>query len=64
MAQVHIERSTCEGYGNCVSACPDIFDLDDDGLVVFDSDAAAEASLDDLRRAAYDCPTESIRVSG
>ena len=31
--------------------------------MVFDSDAAAAASLDDLRRAAYDCPTESIVVA-
>jgi ferredoxin len=61
--QVHIERTTCEGYGNCVSACPDIFDLDDDGLVVLDESAAAVAPLEALRRAAYDCPTESITVS-
>jgi ferredoxin len=63
MARIHIERSTCEGYGNCVSACPDIFDLDDEGIAVFDQDAASTVSLDDLRRAAYDCPTESITVS-
>jgi ferredoxin len=63
MAKVHVERSTCEGYGNCVSACPGIFDLDDEGLVVLDVDAAESASLDDLRSAAYDCPTSSITVS-
>jgi len=62
MAKVHVERSTCEGYGNCVTACPDIFDLDDDGVVVLDAGAAESASLDDLRRAAYDCPTSSITV--
>ena len=62
MAKVHVERSTCQGYGNCVSACPDIFDLDDEGVVVLDAGAAESASLDDLRRAAYDCPTSSITV--
>jgi ferredoxin len=62
--QVHIERTTCEGYGNCVSACPDIFDLDEDGIVVLNESAAGEATLADPRRAAYDCPTESITVSG
>jgi ferredoxin len=62
MAKVHVERSTCEGYGNCVSACPDIFDLDDEGVVELDAGAAESASLDDLRRAAYDCPTSSITV--
>ncbi|CAN5320015.1 hypothetical protein BH09ACT8_BH09ACT8_52860 [soil metagenome] len=62
MTKIHIERSTCEGYGNCVSACPDIFDLDDEGIVVLDEGAAGNASLEELRRAAYDCPTESITI--
>jgi len=30
--------------------------------VVLDAGAAESASLDDLRRAAYDCPTSSITV--
>jgi len=64
MAEIHVDRDTCEGYGNCVSACPSVFDLDDDGLVVLDIDAAGVTALEDLRRAAYDCPTESITVTG
>jgi ferredoxin len=63
MPKVHVDRSTCEGYGNCAAALPGIFDLDEDGLVVLDDDAAESASLDDLRRVAYDCPTSSITVS-
>jgi ferredoxin len=45
-----------------VVSCPGVFDVDDDGLVVFDSDVAAATSLEDLRRGAYDCPTESIVI--
>ena len=30
---VRVDRSTCQGYGNCVMKAPDYFDLDDDGLV-------------------------------
>jgi ferredoxin len=63
MPQIQVERSTCEGYGNCVSACSDVFDLDDDGLVVVDDAAAAAATFEDLQRAAYDCPTESITIT-
>ena len=63
MATVHVDRSTCEGYGNCVLACHEVFDLDDDGRVLLNEEAVASASLDDLRRAEYDCPTESITVS-
>lgn len=62
MPTIRVNRDTCEGYGNCVLACPGVFDIDDEGLVVFDSDAAAAASLDDVRRGAYDCPTESIVI--
>ncbi|MET8430580.1 ferredoxin [Nocardia sp. NPDC004860] len=62
MPNVRVNREKCEGYGNCVLACPGVFDIDDGGLVIFDSEAAASASMEDLRRGAYDCPTESIVI--
>jgi len=60
MIQITINRETCNGYGNCVLAAPAIFDVDDDGLVVLNTDAVDAAQLELLRRAAYDCPTDSI----
>jgi ferredoxin len=46
-----------------VLACPEVFDLDDGGRVLLKEEAVASASLDRLKCAAYDCPTESITVT-
>jgi hypothetical protein len=42
----------------------EVFDIDSDGVVVLDSEAAAKTRLDDRRRVSYECPTESITVTG
>jgi ferredoxin len=60
MIRVEVNRTTCNGYGNCVLAADSIFDLDDDGRVVLKQPAVDEAQLEAVRRAAYDCPTDSI----
>jgi ferredoxin len=60
MIRVNVNRETCEGYANCVRAAPDVFDLDDDDLVVLKQEQAGDEQLAKVRRATYDCPTESI----
>ncbi|MEV6041435.1 ferredoxin [Nonomuraea sp. NPDC052116] len=60
MTTIKVDRSTCQGYGNCVLALASVFDLDEEGLVVLRRDDVEPGGLDGLRRAAYDCPTESI----
>jgi ferredoxin len=60
MTKIKVNRETCQGYGNCVIAFPEAFDLDDDGLVVLKRDTADGSEADPLRRAVYDCPTDSI----
>jgi ferredoxin len=62
MTDVRVDRTSCEGHGNCVWACPGVFELDDDGLVVFAAAAAASAPIEAVQRAANDCPTQSITV--
>lgn len=60
MIRVKVNRGTCLGYGNCVLVAGDIFDLDDDGLVVLKLESVDDAQLEAVRRAVYDCPTNSI----
>jgi ferredoxin len=60
MIQITVDRATCNGYGNCVRAAQDIFDVDDDGVVVLRADSVEDDRLDAVRQAAYDCPTGSI----
>ena len=58
--RIAVERGSCNGYGNCVRAAEDIFDVDDDGLVVLNEEVVGDERLEQIQRAAYDCPTASI----
>ncbi|MGY1739451.1 MULTISPECIES: ferredoxin [unclassified Blastococcus] len=62
---VRVDTGVCSGYGNCVLAAPEVFDLDPDAGVAqvlpgrpLPSDAAA------VGEAAADCPTRAISVRG
>jgi ferredoxin len=61
-AKVSVNRNTCEGYANCIRAAPGVFDLDDSDVVTLKREDLSEEDLPRVRRAAYDCPTNSIAV--
>jgi ferredoxin len=62
MSTIKADRGTCQGYGNCAIAFPAAFDVDDEGLVVQKQDHVDESELEAAQRAAYDCPTDSIKI--
>ena len=62
MISIRVDRSACQGFGNCVLAESSVFDIDDEGLVVLNEHTVTEDRADAVRRAAYDCPTEAITV--
>jgi ferredoxin len=62
-AVVTVDRAVCVGAAQCVLAAPELFDQDDDGLVVL-LDGALSDSLDALARgAAWRCPSGAISIS-
>jgi ferredoxin len=58
--RIKIEPTRCEGFGNCVNAAPDIFELDADGRVRLKKETVADDRMDVVRRAVYDCPVNVI----
>jgi ferredoxin len=60
---VSVDLTRCQGYANCLSAAPRVFDLDDDtGLaVVLMPDPPPEAH-DAVQHAARMCPVAAIVV--
>jgi ferredoxin len=62
--KVTADRETCVGAGQCVLAAPELFDQDDDGLVVVLRDAATEDEEQAVRDAALACPSRAIGVRG
>jgi ferredoxin len=62
MIRIEVNRETCNGYGNCVIAAEDIFDLDGEGLVVLKQSEVGDEHEAAVQRAVYDCPTDSISI--
>jgi ferredoxin len=58
--KIEVDREICVGAGNCVLAAPDLFDQDDDGIVVL---LVADASADQEKpaeMAMQRCPSGAI----
>lgn len=60
--RVSVDLTRCQGYGNCVSAAPDVFDLDDAGLVVLLVEEPSADRADAVRLAVQMCPVAAIAV--
>ena len=57
---IEIDRELCYGFGDCVGAEPDVFQLDDDEkAIVVDPNGAGR---DDLVEAASNCPVNAITI--
>ena len=63
MSKVLTDLTRCQGYGNCVAAAPEVFDLADNGLVTVLKDRLDGAELDEARDAASLCPVQAITIS-
>jgi ferredoxin len=64
MIEIEVLTERCISSGNCVDLAPDLFEMDDDGLV-----HALEGRVDDSRRRAIEqaadvCPVQAILLSG
>lgn len=51
---IKIDPTRCEGFGNCINAAPDIFELDDDGHVRLKREAVEDEFSEVVRRAVYE----------
>jgi ferredoxin len=62
MAVVRADLQACQGYANCVVAADDVFDIDDDGVVVVLRTTVPEAERARVEEAARTCPVSALRV--
>jgi ferredoxin len=60
MLRLIADRDTCQGYGNCITAAPDVYDIDDDGKVVLLVDAIDEADHGRVEEANRSCPVNAL----
>ena len=58
--RIRIDRTLCVGFGDCVEAAPDAFDLDGEGIAIFLNPAAVP--VDTLRDACGICPVDALMI--
>lgn len=61
--KVTIDRSVCCGYGVCAEICPEVYGLDDNGIIVLLTDTVPEGLEESAREGAAACPQFAIVVS-
>jgi ferredoxin len=64
--RLSVDRRRCEGHGLCEGQAPEVFRLDDDGLVqspYFDADVP-EALTADADRGVTACPVAALTLAG
>ena len=56
--RVRIDRALCVGIGDCITAAPSAFRLDDEGIVVFADPERVARTL--LVNACESCPVDAL----
>lgn len=62
MAVVKADLAACQGYANCVIGAEDVFDIDDDGVVVVLRASIDESDRARVEAAARSCPVNALAV--
>jgi ferredoxin len=52
----------CQGYANCVDAAPEVYDIDDDGVVVLLQVEISDEQRPRLEEAARSCPVSALTI--
>lgn len=60
--RVIADRGACCGYGVCAEICPEIYQVDDIGVVKVLSDVVPEGLEVKAKEAAAACPQNALRV--
>jgi ferredoxin len=62
MPRLTADVELCQGYGNCTTTAPDVYDVDDDGKVVLLKQVIDGADHPRVEEAARSCPVSALRV--
>ena len=60
MAKVSVDAATCVGCGLCEQSCPEVFEVQGDGIAHVKSQTSATCNLKEV---AEMCPVTSIKIS-
>jgi ferredoxin len=58
--KVTVDEDTCRGHGMCLTFCPEVFEMSDDGWAVASPDEVAAELEGPVREAIDNCPERAI----
>lgn len=61
--RVAVDEERCRGHGMCLTLCPEVFSLTDDGYAVADPAEVPDGLQDAAREAIDNCPEQAIYQS-
>jgi ferredoxin len=59
--RVAADRDVCIGAGLCMVSAPEVFDQDDDGIVILQTEEVPAGKVEASRRAVIQCPSGALR---
>ena len=62
MPVLKADFGACQGYANCVDAAPEVYDIDDDGVVVLLREEITEEERPRIEEAARSCPVNALTI--
>ena len=64
MSRIDVDRDRCVGSGACEALAPEVFEVDDDGILLVHRPEPTEDELPDVRDAVSACPTRALSLAG
>ncbi|HEY3882538.1 MAG TPA: ferredoxin [Trebonia sp.] len=58
--RIAVSRERCKGHGQCELFAPDVFEVDDEALVVLKTPEVTGSGEKDVREALLHCPEAAI----
>lgn len=62
LVKIIVDSHLCQGHARCVTICPDVFDIDDQGKGIVIRDAVSADLIEDMDEAVMACPESAIRA--
>lgn len=59
--KVHVDMNLCQSHGECVEIAPDVFQLGDDDVLVWNEEPGEDRRAD-MEAAVEACPMMAIRI--
>jgi len=63
MSRVQVDADLCVGSGACEALAPDVFEVDDDGVLVVHRPEPGQDELRDVADAVRSCPTRALSLA-